>query len=41
MDEITDRNQPVGHRLSLTCGSCIRAGQRGSRAGDPCPGRGW
>jgi hypothetical protein len=28
MDEITDQNQPVSHPLSLTCASCIRAGQR-------------
>ncbi len=28
MGEITDQNQPVSHRLSLTYASCIRAGQR-------------
>ena len=28
MNEITDQNQPVSYSLSLTCGSCIRAGQR-------------
>jgi len=28
MDEITDQNQPVSHPVSLTCASCIRAGQQ-------------
>ena len=28
MDQITSRNQPVSHLAALTCGSCIRAGQR-------------
>jgi hypothetical protein len=28
MDEIMDQNQPVSHPVSLTCVSCIWAGQR-------------
>ncbi|GEM_PF-2039917 len=43
MFEITDQNQPVSHPASLTCASCILAGQlaaagKTTRAG-PC-GRG-
>jgi hypothetical protein len=36
MDEITDQNQPVGHPVSLTCASCIRAGQRAAAGQATC-----
>ena len=38
MAQITDQNQPVSHRLPLTCAPCIWAGRRAGE-GDLCRGR--
>ncbi len=39
MAQITDQNQPVSHRLPLTCASCIWAGRRAGKSA--CAGPGW
>jgi hypothetical protein len=41
MDEITDQSQPVSHSLLVTCGSCIRAGQRAAAWKAARAGPGW
>jgi hypothetical protein len=39
MDEITNQNLSVSHPASLTCESCLRAGQRVAAGKTTVPGR--